>query len=191
MALANRAGAADRRRADHGPRRHRPGADPGAPARSPARDRHGAAADHPRPRRGRRHRRPGGGHAGRADRRDRCRSARCCAGRSTPTPSGCWRPIPGRWRCRRHRGHVRPLRRCSRSVTWPSTTRSRAGCSAAGRARWSGPWTASASSCAGARPWASSASPAPASRRSGALILRLEEPTGGSVLLRRRGPLRA
>ena len=46
-------GTADRRRADHGARRHDPGADPGADRR-PAEDaRHWADPDHPRPRRGR------------------------------------------------------------------------------------------------------------------------------------------
>ena len=41
------AGAADRRRADHGPRRHHPGADPEADARSAARAGHGRADHHP------------------------------------------------------------------------------------------------------------------------------------------------
>ncbi len=54
------AGAVDRRRADHRPRRHHPGADPEADPGFAARARHGAAADHPRPRRRRQHRRGGG-----------------------------------------------------------------------------------------------------------------------------------
>ena len=63
-----RAEAADRRRADDGARRHRAGADPGPAARPAGAARHGAAADHPRPRRRRRDRRP--------RRRDVCRPHR-------------------------------------------------------------------------------------------------------------------
>ena len=60
------AGGADRRRADHGARRDDPGADP-APARGPQpRARPGDDPDHPRPRRGRRGRRPGAGDVRRA-----------------------------------------------------------------------------------------------------------------------------
>ena len=53
------AGAADRRRADHGARRDDPGADPEADQGAAGRARHGGAADHPRPRRRRQHRRGG------------------------------------------------------------------------------------------------------------------------------------
>ena len=67
--------AADRRRADHGARRHHPGADPRSAGRDEVALRHGDHADHPRHGRGRRDRaarggdvcRPGGrGGAGRA-----------------------------------------------------------------------------------------------------------------------------
>ena len=53
--------AADRRRADDGARRDDPGADPRDRPRAPAPARHGDHLDHPRPRAGRRHRRPGDG----------------------------------------------------------------------------------------------------------------------------------
>ena len=56
------AGAADRRRADHGARRHDPGPDPEADQGSPGRARHGAADHHPRPGRRRQHGRRGRGH---------------------------------------------------------------------------------------------------------------------------------
>ena len=54
-------GAADRRRAVDRARRHHPGADPQADPGPAQRAGHGAAADHPRPRRRRQHRRGGGG----------------------------------------------------------------------------------------------------------------------------------
>ena len=54
--------AADRRRADDGPRRHHPGADPGAARQAAARHRHGGPLHHPQPRRRRRDRRPGRRH---------------------------------------------------------------------------------------------------------------------------------
>ena len=50
--------AADRRRADDGPRRHHPGADPRAARQAAARHRHGGPVHHPQPRRRRRDRRP-------------------------------------------------------------------------------------------------------------------------------------
>ena len=50
MALANEPEAPDRRRADDGARRHRPGADPGAARRAPAATGHGDHHHHPRPR---------------------------------------------------------------------------------------------------------------------------------------------
>ena len=86
--------APDRRRADHGTRRHHPGADPGPAARPAARARHGADPDHPRHGRGRRD--------GRARRRPVCRPAGRGAGRDrpvrgpacTPTRQRCWRPCP-------------------------------------------------------------------------------------------------
>ena len=62
---------ADRRRADHGARRDRAGADPGPAARAPARDRHGHPPHHARPRRGRGDGRRGGGDVRRPGRRAR------------------------------------------------------------------------------------------------------------------------
>ena len=71
-----RAGPADRRRADHRPRRDGPG--PGArPARrAPARRRHGDAVHHPRPVRAHVDVRAGGGDVRRADRRGGARPRR-------------------------------------------------------------------------------------------------------------------
>ena len=70
-----RARPADRRRADHGARRHRAGADPGAAAAAQARARHGDRADHPRSGRGRRPVRAGDGDVCRAGSSRRRRSA--------------------------------------------------------------------------------------------------------------------
>ena len=70
MALALDPDDPHRRRADHGARRHRPGADHGPARRPAARDRHGPDPDHPRPGRGRRGGRPGRRDVRREDRRD-------------------------------------------------------------------------------------------------------------------------
>ena len=71
MAIAQRPDAAHRRRADHRARRHRAGPDPrGAASELQARARHGDRAHHPRPRRGRRRRRPDRGDVRRPDRGD-------------------------------------------------------------------------------------------------------------------------
>ena len=66
-----RAGAADRRRADHGARRHHAGADSRADPRAHARARHGCAVHHARLRRGGGNRGPRGGAADRRPRGDR------------------------------------------------------------------------------------------------------------------------
>ena len=75
MALACEPQTADRRRADHGARRHHPGADPRADAHAARGDRHRDHPHHARPRRG--------GRTGRRRRRDVCgaasSSARRCA----------------------------------------------------------------------------------------------------------------
>ena len=73
MALCQRAQAADRRRAHHRARRDRAGADPGAAQEPPGAAGHGDHPDHPRPRRGRGHRRRDRGDVRRPDRgaRDR------------------------------------------------------------------------------------------------------------------------
>ena len=80
---------ADRRRADHGPRRHHPaaGAQPGR--RAAPGDRAGAGLDHPRPRRGGAGRGARAGHVRRTGRRVRRAPATCTARRSTPTPPAC------------------------------------------------------------------------------------------------------
>ena len=64
-----RAGSADRRRADHCARRHRAGADPGAARRYPAAARHEPAVHHPRSRHRPPHRRHRLRHEQRQDRR--------------------------------------------------------------------------------------------------------------------------
>ena len=72
--------------------------------------RHGAARDrcrrdhdHPRPRRGRRHRRPGAGDVRRAGRRDRHRSTTSTTGRACRTRSGCSARCRGSTRSRSRR----------------------------------------------------------------------------------------
>ena len=60
--------AADRRRAHHGAGRDHPGPDPGPDPHAARRDRRGRDPGDPRPGRGGRHRRPGGGHVRRPDR---------------------------------------------------------------------------------------------------------------------------
>ena len=98
MAVACRAPAARRRRADHRARRDRAGRHPRRAAGPAGRDRHRGAADHPRPRRGRRPRRPGRGHVRRAARSRRPAPRRCSPGTATRTPGGCSR------RCRTRSG---------------------------------------------------------------------------------------
>ena len=105
--------AADRRRADDGARRDDPGADPRDRARAPAPARHGDHLDHPRPRAGRRHRRPGDGDVRRPGGRARAGRRRSSPTRSIPTPGRCsgrCRASPGRGRggC----GPSRASRRC-------------------------------------------------------------------------------
>ena len=94
MALVERAQAADRGRADDGARRDRPGADP-----APARGAPGSARDrdrdhHPRPRRGRRDRRPHRGHVRRADRRARHRPSEIFNAPEHPYTWGLLKSIP-------------------------------------------------------------------------------------------------
>ena len=80
----------------------------------------GADADHPRPRGGRRPRRPARDHAPRPGGRGGADRARCCARCATPTPARSSPPRrTARRGCRGWRG-----RRCSRSRAWCATTRS-------------------------------------------------------------------
>ncbi len=90
-----RARGADRRRADHRARRHDPGADPAADRPAQPRARPGGDPDHPRPRRGRRDRRPGPGDVRRARSSRTARSTRSSTTHSTPTPGGCSVRSPG------------------------------------------------------------------------------------------------
>ncbi len=78
-----------RRRADHRARRHRAGADPGAPQAPHPRDRRRPHPHHPRPRRGGALRRPRRRHVRRAHRRDARRRASSTRGRAIPTPAAC------------------------------------------------------------------------------------------------------
>ena len=83
------AGAADRRRADDGARRHRAGADHRPAAAAQPRARPLDPPDHPRHRRRRRNRRPGRGDVRGADRRVRHPRRDLLRRRSTPTPGAC------------------------------------------------------------------------------------------------------
>ena len=82
----------DRRRADDRARRDDPGADPRSDARAEGPARHGAAADHARPRDRAPHGRAGLRHDAGRDRRGRPDRARCSRGRNTPIRAGCSRP---------------------------------------------------------------------------------------------------
>ena len=95
MALVLRPGAAHRRRADHRPRRHRPGADPRPDPGSAEGVRLRGHHDHPRPRRGRRdgRRRPGDV---RRPRRRAWHRRNLFQARSTPTRGACWDRCPVR-----------------------------------------------------------------------------------------------
>ena len=108
VALACGPQAAVRRRAHHGARRDRAGADPQPAGPPAARARHGDDPRHPRPRRRRRSGRRHRGHVRRPDRREGARPPRCsptcacrtprpCCGRSpsstSPAAPGC-RPSP-------------------------------------------------------------------------------------------------
>ena len=106
MALACGPEAADRRRADHGARRHHPGADPRPDARPAARHRHGHHPDHPRSRRRRRN--------GRRCGRDVCRPDRRARAGARPVRSAA--SIPTRWACSaRSRGSTTSASACRRS----------------------------------------------------------------------------
>ena len=104
-----RAEAADRRRADDRARRDDPEADPRADRLAAAAARHGGDPGHPRPRRDRRARGPGGGHVRRADRGDHVHRAAVLQPAPSRTPRRCSR------RCRRRR-------RTSRSASSGCTT---------------------------------------------------------------------
>ena len=84
-----RAGPADRGRADDGARRDDPGADPEADDDPPGRVRHRDHHDHARPRRRRRDRRRRRRHVRRQGRRGGRRSTRSSRARTTPTRGGC------------------------------------------------------------------------------------------------------
>ena len=90
MALACGPRAPDRRRADHGARRHHPGADPRPDARPAPRHRHRDHPDHPRSRRRGRDGRRRRGDVCRPDRRARAGARRSSPARSIPTRWGCW-----------------------------------------------------------------------------------------------------
>ena len=84
-----RAGAADRRRADHRARRHRAGADPAAARLAQARARPGDPADHARPRHRGARRRPRVGDVRRRGGRARADRGAVPRARSIPTRAGC------------------------------------------------------------------------------------------------------
>ena len=81
--------AADRRRADDGPRRHRPGRDPRPHPRPPCPRRRRDTADHPRHGSGSGPGRPHHGHEGRQRRRNSRFPQRCSTIRNTPIRKRC------------------------------------------------------------------------------------------------------
>ena len=78
--------------------------------RDQGRDRLGDHADHPRPRRGRRHRRQRDGDVRRPPGRVRRRRARCSTRPGTRTRSACWRRCPRARRRRRREADADPRR---------------------------------------------------------------------------------
>ena len=90
-----RAQAALRRRADHRPRRDRPGPDPRPAGPPAARARHGDDPRHPRPRRGGRPGRRDRGDVRRPDRREGARPPSCSRTCACPTPRRCCARSPG------------------------------------------------------------------------------------------------
>ena len=100
-----RAGSADRGRADHGARRHRAGADPGAARRNPRAARHEPAVHHPRSRHRAPHRRPRLRHEQRQDRRAGAGRAGLHRAETSLHPRRC--SPPSRSPIRRRRGPMR------------------------------------------------------------------------------------
>ena len=100
-----RAGSVDRGRADHGARRHRAGADPGAARGNPRTARHEPAVHHPRSRHRAPHRRRGLRHERTARSSSRVRWSRFSPRRNIPIPARCSRP--SRSPTRRRRGRNR------------------------------------------------------------------------------------
>ena len=84
-----------RRRADHGAGRHHPGAGAGGAEEGAAGDRRRGDHDHPRPRRGGRHRRSGHGDVRRSSGRAGHASTRSSQRRGCRTRSACWARSPG------------------------------------------------------------------------------------------------
>ena len=133
IALAGRARDPDRRRADHGARRHRAGPDPRGARPAPRAPRDGGPAHHPRPRHRGRPGRPGGGDVRRPDRGGGRRPRSCSPGRRIRTPGRCsprFRGSPARCAgSRRSRGTVPP------PDAWPAGCRFRPRCPEALRRR--------------------------------------------------------
>ena len=116
--------AADRRRADDRPRRHRAGGDPQPAARPGPRHRPVGGHRQPRPRRGRRHLRRRRRHVRRAGRRVRHRRAPCSTTRRTRTRWPCWgrtRTCPRASRCRS--GSPPSPAPCPPPGSWPTGCR--------------------------------------------------------------------
>ena len=89
IALACNPRVLNRGRADHGPRRHHPGADPGSREAAPARVGHGDRLDYPRPGGHGRPRRPGDGDVRRTGGRARERRGGSTGTRGIPTRAAC------------------------------------------------------------------------------------------------------
>ena len=113
MALAVRAEAADRRRADDGARRHDPGADPRPAARDRLRARRRADPHHARPRRRRRHVRARARHVRGHVRRDRRAPTRSSRSPRHPYTYGLLQSIP---RLDARRSKLQPIKGAPRNM---------------------------------------------------------------------------
>ena len=179
MALACEPDAADRRRADHRPRRDRPGPDPRPAAHAAGGDGHGAAAGHARRGRRRRERRRGAGDAARPRRRARGRSPRSSARPAERVHAGT-----ARRGAPRRRGAARGFAASpddDPASDDDAAARSGRACDGSSGAGSGGspPSTTCRSPCGGARPSASWARAAAARRTLGRMLVGLLEPTSG------------
>ena len=186
-AVSLRTRPADRRRADHGPGRHRAGRGAGPAARAAGRAEHGRHPGDPQLRGGGGPLRPGVGHAERPASSRRIRSATSSPTRSTRTPRRCSARSSRRQGTAMSDARYPPASRSQSHEhsptaplldgrpTWSSSTPARGSASKPFRALKG----VIASTSGPARPSAWSASPAPARPRSGRAVLGLAPVTGG------------
>ena len=169
MALALQARRADRRRADHGARRHRAGRGAGAAARPAARARHQRHPDHPRHGRRRRDGRPRDRHAPRPHGRGRQGRRHLRDARRPTTRASCWPPCRASAPARGRQAHGRaptaepaagrrgprpacPLRPARRLLRPGRTAASMPSKASASRSRRTRRWRWSANPAAASRP---------------------------------------